>query len=100
MERTWSATYPNGLPGPARAQLAVRGLGVAVLPALPPGTAESLSLRTLDITDPRPRARIALAWRADGPSGPAARALLDRLRKALVTPETDGYRGGGDPRAV
>ncbi|MGW7080649.1 LysR family transcriptional regulator [Streptomyces sp. NPDC054866] len=64
-------------------QLVVRGLGVAVLPALEPRTAAAYGLRTLEITDPRPRGRIALAWRTDGPASPAARVLLDRLRTAL-----------------
>ncbi|APY85290.1 LysR family transcriptional regulator [Streptomyces alfalfae] len=67
-------------------RLAVRGLGVAVLPALPDEVAASLGLRTLVITDPRPRGRIALAWRADGPAGPAARVLLGRLRAAFTGP--------------
>lgn len=64
-------------------QLVVRGMGVAVLPALEPRTAAAYGLRTLEITDPRPRGRIALAWRTDGPASPAARVLLDRLRAAL-----------------
>lgn len=34
------------------AQLAARGLGVAVLPALPAGGASAFGLRTLDITGP------------------------------------------------
>lgn len=67
-------------------RLAVRGLGVAVLPALPDEVAASLGLRTLVITDPRPRGRIALAWRTDGPPGPAARVLLGRLRAAFTGP--------------
>ncbi|MEU6679552.1 LysR substrate-binding domain-containing protein [Streptomyces sp. NPDC046925] len=65
-------------------QLVVRGLGVAVLPAIEPRTAAAYGLRTLEITDPRPRARIALIWRTDGPASPAAGVLLDRLRAALV----------------
>lgn len=64
-------------------QLVVRGMGVAVLPALEPRTAAAYGLRTLEITDPRPRGRIALAWRTDGPASPAAGVLLDRLRTAL-----------------
>ncbi|WP_030786047.1 LysR family transcriptional regulator [Streptomyces sp. NRRL S-920] len=67
-------------------RLAARGLGVAVLPALPPGMTTGLGLRTLLITDPRPRGRIALTWRKDGPASPAARALLDRLRSELGVP--------------
>ncbi|MGW0908101.1 LysR family transcriptional regulator [Streptomyces sp. NPDC002853] len=66
-------------------QLVVRGMGVAVLPALEPRTAAAYGLRTLEITDPRPRGRIALAWRTGGPASPAARVLLDRLRTALGT---------------
>jgi DNA-binding transcriptional LysR family regulator len=64
------------------AQLAVRGLGVAILP-------ESLGssypeLHALAITKPRLRSRIELAWRADGPVSPAARALIDYARAALA----------------
>ncbi|MFD8542835.1 LysR family transcriptional regulator [Streptomyces sp. NPDC059649] len=68
------------------AQLAARGLGVAVIPALPPAAAAEYGLRTLPLTDPRPRGRVALAWRTAGPATPAARALLDRLRTALPVP--------------
>lgn len=74
------------------AQLAARGLGVAVLPAPSPATAEALGLRILEFTRPQPRGRIALAWRTDGPSRPAARALLDRLCKSLPAPDTDARR--------
>ncbi|TDP96680.1 LysR family transcriptional regulator [Labedaea rhizosphaerae] len=56
------------------AQLAVRGLGVAVLPTSiahnHPG------LHPLVITDPSLRGRVALAWRSPGPLNPAARAFL------------------------
>ncbi|MFE0192742.1 LysR family transcriptional regulator [Streptomyces sp. NPDC059008] len=69
------------------AQLAARGLGVAVVPALPEQAAADLGLRTLEITGPRPRGRVALAWRTRGPAGPAARALLERLRRALPAPD-------------
>ncbi|GAA2428138.1 LysR family transcriptional regulator [Streptomyces macrosporus] len=67
------------------AELAARGLGVAVLPAA--SAAEHTDrLRVLEIVRPRLRGRIALAWRTDGPAAPAARAFLDRLRKALPGP--------------
>ncbi|GAA2268752.1 MULTISPECIES: LysR family transcriptional regulator [Kitasatospora] len=69
------------------AQLAVRGLGVAVLPALPDGAATALGLRSLELVAPQPRGRIALTWRSDGPAGTAARALLQRLRAELPSPE-------------
>lgn len=56
------------------AQLAARGLGVAVLPTSiarhHPG------LHPLAITDPPLRGRVALAWRSPGPLNPAARAFL------------------------
>ena len=50
------------------AQLALRGLGVAILPE--PAAA---GLHTLQLGL---RGRIALCWRAGGPSSPAARALV------------------------
>lgn len=71
---------------PFLAQLAARGLGVAVVPAPAAGAASALGLRTLEITEPRLRGRVALAWRTNGPSGPAATALLDRLRTGLTVP--------------
>ncbi|MGG2459125.1 LysR family transcriptional regulator [Streptomyces sp. RGM 3693] len=72
------------------AGLAARGLGVAVVPA--PAAARAGGLRTLEFRGVRPRGRIALAWRADGPAGPAARALLEHLRTALGTPGRPGDR--------
>ncbi|MGW7575873.1 LysR family transcriptional regulator [Streptomyces sp. NPDC054765] len=68
------------------ARLAARGLGVAVLPALPASEAAAVGLRTLEITAPQPRGRVALTWRTQGPAGPAARALLGRLRTGLPVP--------------
>ncbi|MDV5145562.1 LysR substrate-binding domain-containing protein [Streptomyces sp. SBC-4] len=65
------------------ARLAARGLGVAVLPELPHETAAELGLRTLPLTEPALRGRVALAWPADGPAAPAAAALLARMRKAF-----------------
>ncbi|MEV6250319.1 LysR substrate-binding domain-containing protein [Streptomyces sp. NPDC051742] len=71
------------------ARLAARGLGVAVLPDPPPGAADALGLRTLPLTEPDLRGRVALAWPADGPAAPAAAALLARMREAFpdVRPE-------------
>ncbi|MFI1255166.1 LysR family transcriptional regulator [Streptomyces netropsis] len=68
---------------PVLAQLAARGLGVAIVPALPAEAASAFGLRTLRITEPRLRGRVALAWRTAGLSSPAAKALLGRLRRAL-----------------
>ncbi|MEE1770123.1 LysR family transcriptional regulator [Streptomyces sp. JV185] len=70
------------------AQLAARGLGVAVVPALSADAASAFGLRTLEITEPRLRGRVALTWRTDGPSGPAATVLLDLLRNTLTAPGT------------
>ena len=64
------------------ADLAERGLGVAVLPR---GLARSRpGLHALDLTRPTPRARLLLAWRTDGPVSPAARALVALARERLA----------------
>lgn len=73
---------------PFLAHLAARGLGVAVVPALPAGAASAFGLRTLEITDPRLRGRVALTWRTGGPSSRAATLFLDLLRTNLTAPET------------
>jgi DNA-binding transcriptional LysR family regulator len=64
------------------AQLAARGLGVAILPQSLTDAHPDL-LHALTITRPRIRAHIELAWRAEGPTSPAARALIDHARTAL-----------------
>ncbi|ATL31998.1 LysR family transcriptional regulator [Streptomyces formicae] len=71
-------------------RLAERGLGVAVLPGISDAEAAAFGLRSLEITDPRSRGRIALARRTDGPATPAARALLDRLREKLTPAASTG----------
>ena len=53
------------------ARLAARGLGVAVLPESVPAQVEGL--HPIALTRPRLRGRLALAWRADGPSTPPRR---------------------------
>ena len=71
----FEAADPNVL-----VQLVMRGLGVAVVP-------ESLAryhgreLHTLDVVRPRLRGVLALAWRAEGPVSPAARALVAHARE-------------------
>ncbi len=67
--------------------LASRGLGVAILPGSVAATHHK-QLHALTITRPQLRARIDLAWRADGPMSPAARALLSMTRTALTTAGT------------
>ena len=64
------------------AALAVRGLGIAILPESA-ATDEAFDLHPLAIARPRIRSRLALAWRSDGPTSPAARALVAHARQAL-----------------
>ncbi|MFJ9846540.1 LysR family transcriptional regulator [Kitasatospora sp. NPDC101155] len=67
---------------PQLAELAVHGLGVAVLPD--PGPAPGLRIRRL--TDPVPRVRITLAWPAGRRPAPPTVALLDHLRTTYPGP--------------
>ncbi|MFC6063804.1 LysR family transcriptional regulator [Streptomyces ochraceiscleroticus] len=64
------------------AQLAARGLGAAILPGAF-AAARGEELRTLTIDPPALRGRLVFAWRAAGPTGPAARALIERARAML-----------------
>ena len=74
-------------------RLAADGLGVAVLPAAETTaapTAETTAaqparLREITITDPPMRARLALAWRAAPPAGPAATALVRHITRSIRT---------------
>jgi DNA-binding transcriptional LysR family regulator len=72
----FEASDPNVL-----IRLAARGLGVAVL-------AESMArreeLHAVTVT-PGLRSRVELAWRADGPTSPAARALIAHARVVLTS---------------
>ncbi|MFD6231395.1 LysR family transcriptional regulator [Streptomyces sp. NPDC060232] len=77
------------------AQLAARGLGVAVMPLGEEGPEPGGGLRALRIVEPGLRARIVLAWPATGPAGPAARALLERLRDALPHAASAGDESEG-----
>lgn len=64
----------------ALADLAERGLGVAILPT---SVARNRpGLHPLRLT-PELRGRLVLAWRASGPRSPAARVLVDRARQLL-----------------
>jgi DNA-binding transcriptional LysR family regulator len=63
------------------AQLAARGLGVAIVPASVAQAREDL--HPLTITQPELRGRLAFAWRSEGPISPAARALVGRARHML-----------------
>jgi DNA-binding transcriptional LysR family regulator len=64
----------------ALADLAERGLGVAIVPASVARNREGL--RALAIV-PELRGRLVLAWRSDGPMSPAAHVLVDRARRLL-----------------
>ncbi|MGZ3583313.1 MAG: LysR substrate-binding domain-containing protein, partial [Ktedonobacterales bacterium] len=69
------------------AQLAARGLGIAILPE---STARAHpNLHTLAITHPCLRSRIEFAWRAEGPISPAARALIHHTRTLLAGASAD-----------
>ena len=64
------------------AQLAGRGLGVAILPT---SAAQSHlpALHVLDISRPRMRSRLEIVWDASTPTNPAARVLIDHARTFL-----------------
>jgi DNA-binding transcriptional LysR family regulator len=65
------------------AQLAGRGLGVAIVTE-PAARAYRGQLHALAITRPRMRGRLALAWRAEGPTSPAARSFISHARAVLA----------------
>lgn len=67
------------------ARLAARGLGLAFLPASA-ARAHGDGLHVITISDPPMRGRLALAWRAESPASPAARALIAHARAALPEP--------------
>jgi DNA-binding transcriptional LysR family regulator len=62
------------------AQLAARGLGVAVVPR---SLTETPGLCAVE-TRPAMRGSLALTWRAVGPLAPAARAFIDTAKRALA----------------
>jgi DNA-binding transcriptional LysR family regulator len=64
------------------AELAARGLGVAILPASL-AAARAGEVHSVAVTAPELRSRVELAWRAAGPISPAARALLATARAKL-----------------
>jgi DNA-binding transcriptional LysR family regulator len=72
------------------ARLAARGLGLAVLPESV-ADAHPDDLHPIAITRPALRGRLALAWRAGGPTSPAARALISHARAGLPDPSGDRH---------
>jgi len=67
------------------ARLAARGLGLAFLTE-PAARAYGDGLHILTISDPPMRGRLALAWRAEAPGSPAARALIAHARAEFGEP--------------
>ncbi len=67
------------------AELASRGLGVAILPESV-ALANAEKLHAIEVTHPRMRGRLALAWRSAGSISPAARALIGRAQSGFATP--------------
>ncbi|MGD3111886.1 LysR family transcriptional regulator [Streptomyces sp. YGL11-2] len=65
------------------AQLASRGLGVAILPERFVRD-NAPELHACQILSPHLRGRLALAWRSGGRTGPAARALVAHARAVLA----------------
>ncbi|MFG1934265.1 LysR family transcriptional regulator [Mycobacterium sp. NPDC048908] len=65
----------------ALADLAERGLGVAIVPASVPRDRDGL--HALAIV-PELRGRLVLAWRSGGPMSPAARVLVEKARRLLA----------------
>ena len=64
----------------ALADLAERGLGVAIVPASVPRGRDALHVLAIA---PEIRGRLVLAWRSSGPMSPAARVLVDKARRLL-----------------
>jgi DNA-binding transcriptional LysR family regulator len=81
---TFEASTPLAL-----AELAERGLGVAIVPASVPRGRDRL--HALPIV-PELRGRLVLAWRATGPMSPAARVLVGLAREHLRVGRA-AYRG-------
>jgi DNA-binding transcriptional LysR family regulator len=67
------------------AELAMHGLGVAILPESAAAWL-SADLHSVRIIRPRLRGRIELAWRSTGPTSPAARALIQLAKTSLSYP--------------
>jgi DNA-binding transcriptional LysR family regulator len=67
------------------ARLAVRGLGVAFIPASVAATHRG-DLHVMSIRDPEIRARLALVWRGEDSASPAARALISEARATFPAP--------------
>jgi DNA-binding transcriptional LysR family regulator len=60
-------------------RLASQGLGIAILPAAENVAPPPDRIREITITNPLMRARLALAWKADPPAGPATTAFINHI---------------------
>ncbi len=80
------------------AQLAAHGFGFALVPASVADAQQHV--HALTITGQTLQAQIALAWRATGPTSPAARELINHvsdISRALGTPASSSRRLGSAP---
>lgn len=66
-------------------RLAQQGLGIAVLPTAESAGIPPADLREITITHPPMRARLALAWKAEPPAGPATTALIQHITQGIRT---------------
>lgn len=79
----FEASDPNVL-----AQLAIRGLGLAIVPASVGRTYKG-ELELITISRPLMRGRLAIAWREDGLISPAARAFIEYAVTTLGAATSD-----------
>ena len=80
------------------AQLAGRGLGVALLPDSVTRS-HPAKLRAIPLADADLRGRIALAWRAHQPASPAARAFISHARRRLSRPRAPAVQNAAGRRS-
>lgn len=64
-------------------RLASQGLGIAILPTAENVATASDHICEITITHPAMRARLALAWKADPPPGPATTALIQHITQSI-----------------
>jgi DNA-binding transcriptional LysR family regulator len=72
---------------PMVVHMAARGLGLAVVPASTANAPGILQTRILQITSPRIRSRLELAWNSAPSANPAARVLIEHAR-TIVRPRS------------
>jgi DNA-binding transcriptional LysR family regulator len=72
------------------AQMAARGLGTAIIPRSVARLSDELV--ALPLGDPQISGRVVIAWRVEGPLGPAAAALIEYARTSLPQRHGDDRR--------